>query len=106
MRVAIHRLRVNVKSLAAEARFIRDEVPRARSREVNEALHLHKVLRLKPEARLAHLALAYCKGTPYRCAEGTAKRQPDVRSLAKKINRFVLFSERVSEEQMLEWLEI
>jgi hypothetical protein len=104
MRLVVHALRVNVKSLAAEARFIRTEVRRSRDREVGEYLHYHRTSRLKPEARMAHLALAYCKGKPYKSAENSAKTLPDVRALAKKLNRFLPYPDRVSEEQVEKWL--
>jgi hypothetical protein len=84
----IHHLRVNVKSLAAEARFIRQEIKRARSREAKESLTAHRTGRLKPESRLAQLALAYVRSTPYKRAEAATKNPVEASVLTKKIRRF------------------
>jgi len=88
MKIAVHQLRVNVKSLAAEARFIRHEMRRTQSVEAKGSLAYHRRLRLKPEARLAHLALAYVKGVPYRKVENHCKDKVKSDALHKKINRF------------------
>lgn len=85
---AIHGLRVNVKSLAAEAKIIRKEIRRARSPEVKNGLHSHRMTRLKPESRMAHLALAYVRGVPYKSVETNALTQPLATDLKKKLSRF------------------
>ena len=100
MRTAIHKLRVNVKSLAAEARFIRQEIKRAH-RDAKYALHGHRVMRVKPEARMAHLALAFFKGTPYKVAENFTRSEPSARELTNKLNRFA----RVEQDRVEGWLK-
>ena len=102
--IAIHCLRVNVKSLAAEARFIRQEIKRCRLRSAKDELHYHRLTRLRTEARLAHLALAYVKGRNYRQAENKAKQSPDAAALGKKIHRFVRYSERPGMDVIEKWL--
>jgi hypothetical protein len=87
--VSIHQLRVNVKSLAAEATIIREEVRKARVKEAKDRLYHHRVWRLKPEARLAHLALAYIKGVPYKKVEPNTKNPPSADALTQKLRRFV-----------------
>lgn len=101
MNVAVHQLRVNVKSLAAEARFIREEIRRARAAEARCALASHRTTRLKPEARLAHLALAFAKGVPYKKVETNAKTPPDCKPLFQKLRRF----QHVFEPDIMDWLE-
>lgn len=102
MRPEVHKLRVNVKSLAAEARIIRDEMRRATTPEARNALHDHRMTRVRPEARAAHLALAFVRGMPYKVAEASAKDKPNVRDLANKISRFA-WTPNV-EQKVNDWL--
>jgi len=85
---AVHQLRVNVKSLAAEARYIREEIQRAKTQEARELLSAHRTQRLKPESRLAHLALAFIRNTPYKKVEPKTKTPPSPQNLTKKIKKF------------------
>ena len=87
--IAVHCLRINVKSLASEARHIRTEVKRAKDSRCTQRLHQHRTNRLKPEARLAHLALAYCKGVPYKRVEPSTKRSVASAELRAKLARFL-----------------
>ena len=101
---AIHYLRVNVKSLAAEARFIRAEMSKTRDPSVRESLSHHRKTRLKDDARLAHLALTFVRGKPYRRAEASTHRPVDSFALSKKINRFLQWDERVTQSEVANWL--
>lgn len=101
MKPVVHQLRVNVKSLAAEARFIREEIRRTRNQEAKESLASHRSYRLKPEARMAHLALAFVKGVPYRRVEAKAKNPPEFATLLRKLKRF----QCVYEPDLQNWLE-
>ena len=85
---AIHKLRINIKSLAAEARFIRREAKRA---DVcyREELNYHRRGRLREEARLAHLALAWLRGKPYLAVEPNARNTDIAAPLYNKIKRIV-----------------
>ena len=86
---AIHKLRINVKSLAAEAKIIRQEARRCGACYEME-LTLHRRGRLREEARYTHLALAFVRGRPYKSVERklgclTPKIDPD--KLAAKLAR-------------------
>lgn len=60
---AIHTLRINVKSLAQEARYIRHEEQRC-GPAYREQLHNHRTVKVRQESRVAQLALAYVRGKP------------------------------------------
>lgn len=62
-------LRVKLKSLAAEAKIIRQEEKRTRSLSQYEFLRGHRIGVVRQEARCALLALAYIKGMAYRQVE-------------------------------------
>lgn len=84
---AIHKLRVNVKSLAAEAKIIRHEERRAGYQYQTE-LALHRRGRLREEARYAQLALAFLRGKPYISVEcDKARKTVDYDRLANKVSR-------------------
>jgi len=105
MNSAEHRLRVNVKSLAAEAKFIREEIRRARKPETKNMLNGHRQYYLKPEARMAHLALAFVRGRPYRQVETNARTQPGDQDLLKKLYRFLTYDLRPDIYQVRSWLQ-
>lgn len=101
MKIEVHKLRINVKSLAFEARAIRQELSRVRDADTKGYLSYHRMSRLRPEARLAHLALAFVKGTPYKVAEQKTKNPIAPYDLLRKLNRF---SDSVRIENVVEWL--
>jgi hypothetical protein len=105
---AIHRARVNVKSLAAEARLIRQEERRA-GWVYREELARHRRGRLRDEARYAGLALAFIRGRAYSAVENNAKpgHRPDLVRLAKKIVgfwRFPMPAGLTADEVVSRWL--
>lgn len=102
MKPEVHKLRVNVKSLAAEAKIIRDEIRRANTTEAKQALHDHRMTRVRPEARLAHLALAFTRGIPYKVAEANAREKPSVKDLTNKITRFAWTAN--ADQKVHDWL--
>lgn len=71
------KLRVKVKSLAAEARIIRGEERRARRGDLRESLYLHRIHEVRSHARSAHLALGFIKGRTYEQMEKQAFSKPD-----------------------------
>ncbi len=104
IQLAIHQLRVNVKSLAAEAKIIRAECRKARDDELAGYLHSHRVNRLRHESRLSHLALAYIRGMEYRRVEQKAKEHVSAVELFKKVQKFSWGSRR--EVELIEaWLK-
>lgn len=84
---AIHKLRVNIKSLTAEAKLIRQEVKRCSPLYMQE-LTDHRRGRLRQEARLTHLALAYLRGRPYNVVENRSIK-PDPKSISSKLVRMI-----------------
>lgn len=86
--MAIHRLRVNVKSLAAEAKIIRREVQRC-GYQYEQVLINHRRGYLRDEARYAQLALAYVRGVPRIIVENGFSRPVDEARLISKVFRFI-----------------
>jgi hypothetical protein len=84
---AIHRLRVNVKSLAAESRIIRQEERRCGGAYRDE-LSLHRRGRLREESRYAQLALAFVRGRAYKTVEREAYGVPQPSRLVNKVKQF------------------
>ena len=101
-RKVIHKLRVNVKSLSAEAHIIRAEIKKA-GWQYGQELIAHKRDKLKPESRLAQLALAYVRGMPYKRVENKAKKRPSTAKLVRKIDRFT--SATVKPADVNAWLD-
>ena len=96
-------LKIKIMSLAAEARIIRHEETRlvAKARLLDAAqkpdswrrrraaeLHLHRVHNVRSEARSAHLAYGFLRGTPYASIEAKAKVKPDWKHIARMAGRF------------------
>lgn len=84
---AIATLRVNVKSLQAESKFIRHETSRTRRQEVANALSWHRKDIVRGESRIAHLALAAVRGKPYSEIEKKAKVEPDWNRILTKVKK-------------------
>ena len=106
---AIHRLRVNIKSLAAEAKIIRHEESRAGFDYYFELNH-HRRGNLRYEARLAHLALGFIRGRKRSYVENNAEYMTGletgifVTDLLAKIGRFHKVPGGLSRDMMFEWL--
>ena len=83
----IHRLRCNVKSLAAESRIIRKEEKRA-GIQYESVLRDHRIRDLRTESRYAQLALAFVRGKKYVETERGARLGVDVTRLSKKLSKF------------------
>lgn len=97
---AIHRIRVNIKSLTEEARIIRRETQRC-GKEYKDMLHLHRTGRLREEARYALLTLAFLRGRKYKEVEQKCKVQPDDKRLGEKASRYISGNVR---REVFEWL--
>lgn len=82
--LAIHKLRVNIKSLAAEARIIRREETRC-GIQYQFALREHRRGRVREEARYAQLALAFLRGRKYSQVESKTSKFLSQERLHKKI---------------------
>ena len=83
-------LKIKLKSLAAEAAIIRHEEKLYLDRRPGSfwyQLNYHRIVDLRKEARAAHLAYNFLRGTPYRDVEFTYHDAPDwirVKEIAKK----------------------
>jgi len=90
-RSALTTLKINVKSLAEEARINRLEAARTDDGPTFCALVEHRRGPLRREARHSQLALAFLRRRPYKRCEPKTRRgnEPDARRLWKKISRFV-----------------
>lgn len=102
-------LKIKRLSLADEARRIRSEEHRARSKRKTEmvlSLHLHRVLVVRPAARAAHLAHAFLRGYPYSRVERNSRTHPPLGEVRKLVSRFgpVAFKEEV-EQEVKSWFE-
>ena len=82
--LAIHQLRVNVASLAAESRIIRKEEKRC-GIQYESVLRDHRVRAVREEARYTYLALAFVRGSSYAETENKAKVPVDISRLGKKV---------------------
>lgn len=89
MSIGITKLKIKLKSLAAEARIIRKE-------ELNnkgkwswkaESFHSHRVNHVRPITRATHVAYGLLRGLEYHQIEPTSKTQPHwgkVREMVRK----------------------
>lgn len=100
---AIHRLRVNVKSLAAEAKIIRAEEQRA-SHLYRSLLSAHRRGQLRDECRYANLALAYVRGRAYKSVEGPNSKRVDANRLAQKVARHTGFVKTFTADSVIAWV--
>lgn len=100
---AIHKLRVNVKSLSAEAKIIRHEEARCGQFDPvhHGILRWHRITDLREASRYAGLALAFVRERKYRRVEHEKSRPVDAVKLHNKIGKF--FYCRL--EQVVEWLK-
>lgn len=89
---SIHIARINIKSLTAEARLIRKECNRAGAAYC-EYLRAHRTGRLRREARVAHLALAYIRNRKYRDVENQCWEKVSVKELREKLHRFGCYAD-------------
>ena len=90
-KMALSRARVNIKSLAAEAAIIRSEKRRVKDIWVKNDLHDHRMNKVRPEARLANLAIAYIKGRKIEEVEVTpSEKKIDIKRLKSKLSSFIV----------------
>lgn len=84
--LAIHTLRVNIKSLAAESRFIRQETARC-GLEYKNALAYHRRGKVRDESRYSHLALGFLRGRTYKQIENKSAKPVDAKRVGAKISK-------------------
>lgn len=66
-------LKVKIKSLAAEAKIIRQEEKRCYDKKCRESLYLHRIGIVRDEARLSQLAYGFLRGKPRSIIEQSNK---------------------------------
>lgn len=72
-------LKIKLKSLAAEARIIRQDETKAYKLgdySTGNSLHNHRTQVVRPEARATLLAYQYLRGVPYAACEQSPKTDP------------------------------
>lgn len=85
-------LRVKIKSLAAEARIIRQEERRAKAsheRDLLTTLSEHRRVNLRMAARETNLAYAFVRCIPYRVVERPGSRPVNWASVRRMVCRFL-----------------
>ena len=99
--IGIVKLKIKLKSLAAEARIIRKEELKNKGKWAwqAESFHVHRTQHLRPITRATHVAYGLLRELEYLQIEPTTKSQPDwskVRSMVAKYGRFE--DEKIVEE--------
>ena len=99
------RLRVKIKSLAAESRIIRADELKAKGDRylgVRASLHSHRVGAVRFASRNAQLAYAFLRGKSYAQVEGNAKSKPHWPAVAGDVVRFSRRSSLAKDETLAE----
>jgi len=95
-------LKIKIKSLAAEARIIRQEEKKwPGTSDVRTGLHLHRVNEVRREARVALLAYGFIRGRAYEAIEFNAAVEPDWSRVAVLASRYG--SAKVTKETLMLW---
>ena len=102
-------LKIKIKSLAAESRFIRHE-ERQTAGEVRRELYLHRIQIVRQVARTSLIAYAFLRGRPYRQVEQRSATRPDWNAVEKTVQRFgVAFTTAQQQNDQLarlrQWIE-
>lgn len=89
--------KINVKSLACEARIIRREERRIKGPghiDTHNELHLHRTRNLREEARATQLAYAYLRGVPLELVEVNGSKPVPLDRIRDKIVKWAAYHER------------
>lgn len=82
------KLQVNIQSLSAESRIIKQQVKSSKSASVQASLREHLVKIVRPELRATHLLYAFLTGVAYREAEKDSHlTQKQRSSILRKVSR-------------------
>lgn len=101
-KIALVRAKINAKSLAAEAKFIKHEISKSNDKDVKDSLQYHRIMSVRPEARLTNLAIGFIKNKPRKQVEMSTKNF-DLKRLTRKINVFYYYSRSVTESEVMAW---
>jgi hypothetical protein len=80
-------LRVKIKSLAEEARIIRKEELRTQG-QLRAELHKHRVMDVRYEARVSHLAYGFIRGRTIEQMEGKGTRLTGWKRVAELCKKY------------------
>jgi len=86
----IIKLKIKLKSLAAESRIIRKEELKNKGKWSHQAndLHYHRVHYLRPITRATHIAYGLLRGMEYLQIEPTSKSQPNWDKVKAMITKY------------------
>ncbi len=99
-------LRVKVKSLAAEAKIIRDEERKAKAHrkfDLRLGLAEHRRGVVRHAARSSLLAYGFLRNTPYLSMEKNCRREPDWNAIEKMVMKYGLGDRRDIAQKFSEW---
>lgn len=99
---AIHALRINVKSLAMESKYNRQETSKIKNHFVKSYLNEHRVHKLREEARITQLALAAVRGEPYILIEQKTKHPPNFDKVSAKARKYIWFGP--DKKKIAQWI--
>lgn len=99
MNARLIHLRIKIKSLAAEARIIRQEAKRTREM-VKWELNHHRTTVVRTVARTNLLAYGLLRGRPYASMEQKCHELPNFDEVGKTAKRF-----GASEDDVIRWVE-
>ena len=104
MNTELTKLKIKLKSLAAEARIIRKEELKRKGKWSHQAetLYCHRVNYLRPITRATHVAYGLLRGLEYLQIEPTSKSQPDWDKIRGMITKYSNFSGRKENLKNLE----
>jgi len=81
-------LKVKIKSLATEAKIIREETKRARRWSIKRGLYHHRIGIVRNEARHTLIAYGFLRDKDYRTMEPNAKEAPDWTKVRKMVEKY------------------
>lgn len=97
-------LKIKIKSLADEARTIRNEEKKT-SGETRAGLHQHRVIDVRREQRSALLAYGFLRGRDYRVMERTSRTKPDWKRIEKLVRKYTEEDPRITMQRFEQWVQ-
>jgi len=101
--LAVHRIRIQVKTLAAQQRFARHEMRKIKDPGLRDIL-LWRTRPIRKAARMAQLASAFLRGKKYRETENNSRERVSVFCLRQQINNCLIHTMYVTEKDVEKWL--
>lgn len=106
-KLTIAKLKINVKSLAEEARINRKEAAKLCGLD-KHALDVHRTGPLREEARIAQWVYACARGVPRSVIESSHRTHPQYQNwlVLKAVKKAKRFGLGITEEDWKEWLDV